>query len=324
MIKIKSDIDAPIFIEPCLAELSSSPPEGDDWIHETKFDGYRLQARLAAGTVQLRTRSGLDWTDKFRSLASAFEGVPCHSALIDGEVVVEDARGVSDFGALASALKQGRSEQVVFFAFDLLFLNGKSLVANLLKDRKSMLQDLLKPMRPEGAIRFSKHIESQGNAMFTEACRLGLEGVVSKRIDKPYRSGRHGDWLKSKCVQSDEFIILGYVDSAASASAVGALVVGAYEEGRLIYGGRVGTGFSHKTATDLWDVLQKERITASVALKTLTPMQRRGVVWVRPILVAQIEYRGFTNDKLLRHAAFKALLEDKISQNVFFPTPNKF
>ena len=219
----------PGFVEPCLALLVEKPPEGDSWLHEIKFDGYRLMAAIEGESIRLLTRSGLDWTDRFPGIAEAFENFPAKSALVDGEAVVEDENGVSSFSALQEALSERKTASAaVFFAFDLLYLDGYSLREAALDDRKDVLAKLLSSNR-HPSLRYSDHVVGSGQAMYEHACRLGLEGIVSKRRDAPYRSGRHGEWAKSKCINREEFVVGGYTPSTAIRNAIGSLALGAYD-----------------------------------------------------------------------------------------------
>jgi bifunctional non-homologous end joining protein LigD len=300
----------PDFVAPCLAQRVAEAPAGKEWMHEIKFDGYRLQVRIEHGSVRLLTRNGIDWTARFSTIAKALATLAVDTALLDGEVVVESDDGVTSFSELVGDLKARTSERMVYYAFDVLHLDGIDLAYAPLADRKAVLARLLNSRR-KGVVRLSAHIKGNGSKMMENACALGLEGIISKRADRPYRSGRTGDWLKITCTLTDEFVIGGYLDSTAHSEAIGALSLGIYERDRLVYVGRVGTGFNQRTARQLWQALQPQRAKRSPFSRPLDAIQSRGVRWVRPVLVAQVQYRAWTGDRLLRHAAFKGLREDK-------------
>ncbi|HEV7256280.1 MAG TPA: DNA ligase D [Bosea sp. (in: a-proteobacteria)] len=310
------------FVEPCLATLQDKPPAGDDWLHEVKFDGYRLQARIENGKATLLTRSGLDWTERFGDgLTEALAALPCETALIDGEVVALGENGISSFGALQQALSEGATKHLVYFAFDLLYLDGRDLRGDPLLARKERLEDLLRAAGDMGPLRYSEHFVEPGQTMLRHACLMGLEGVISKRADAPYRSGRGRDWIKSKCTQRQEFVIAGYVPSKGSGRELGSILTGYHEDGVLKPAGRVGTGFTRKSAATL-----KARLDA-VRRKTSpfagAPGRERGVVWVEPELVAEVEFRAWTQSRTLRHASYLGLREDKPAEEVVAESPQE-
>ena len=305
----------PSFIEPQLASLAERPPPGAAWVHEIKFDGYRLLARVDRGRVTLKTRSGLDWSSKFPSVKKALESLPVVTALLDGEVVVETEAGTPDFGALQADLSEGRSDRFRYYLFDLLHLDGSDLTPAALIDRKAVLARLIKG-RSDGVLKYSEHFTERGDVVLRHACRLSLEGIVSKLGNAPYRSGRSKSWLKSKCVDSDEFVIVGYVPSTTQRRMIGALALGYHDKGRLIYAGRVGSGFSTAVAEDLWQLLETLRTDAPPLAVPPPAEARRNVRWVKPSLVAEVELRGWTADGILRHSVFKGLRQDKRAAEV--------
>ena len=305
----------PDFVEPSLATLVRKAPTGKRWLHEIKFDGYRIQVRIDAGKVKLRTRSGLDWTARFgKGLVTAFRALPLESALIDGELVVENASGASDFSALQAALSDGRTDGFGFYAFDLLHLDGYDLQQVSLVRRKELLKRLL-PEGP-GIVRFSEHFDQDGDLILRHACRLSLEGLVSKVRDGPYRSGRGKGWVKSKCSERQEFVVAGFVPSTTSRQAVGSLVLGYYKGEALRHAGRVGTGFSADVAAKLHARLDRLRAAKSPFTDRLTADEARQVRYVQPTLVAEVEFRGWTADHRLRHASFRGLREDKPAREI--------
>ena len=305
----------PGFIEPQLATLRAEAPSGDRWIHEIKFDGYRLQAHVTGGTVKLLTRGGLDWTDRFgTAVAKALAKLHVQAAVIDGELVVEGGGGASDFSALQADLSEGRSDRFVFYAFDLLHLDGRDLTGAALVDRKAALARLLADAPP--VLRFSEHFDEDGEMILRHACRLSLEGVISKLRDGKYRSGRGRDWIKSKCSERQEFVVAGSMPSSTSDKAIGSLVLGHYEGGKLVHAGRVGTGFSRKVAEDLHARLQPLARETSPFAAPLSAEARRNVRFVEPKLVAEVEFGSWTGDGVLRHASFRGLREDKAAEAV--------
>jgi bifunctional non-homologous end joining protein LigD len=310
----------PAFHEPSLASPCEKPPSGPKWIHEIKHNGYRLQARIDGASVRLLTRKALDWTERFASVAAAIKKIGLASALLDGEVVVEDASGITSFNNLQGDLKAGRQDRFRYFVFDLLYCEGFDLTKAALVDRKSLLQQILAGLPAGFPVRYSEHLEVDGPTMLEHSCRFGLEGIISKRKDQPYRSGRGDHWLKSKCIDRQEFVLLGYVPSTADSDSVGALALGYHEAGRLTYAGRVGTGWSADQARSLRDDLESIVAKKSPLENRLPAIAEKGVRWVEPRLVGEIEFRGWTQDRMLRAASFKGLREDKPPEEIVLET----
>ncbi len=307
--------DDPGFVAPALATLRASAPTGSRWLHEIKFDGYRLQAHVAGGKTRLLTRSGLDWTAKFGvAVPAALAALPAGEAIIDGELVVEAAGGASDFSALQADLSEGRSDRFRFYAFDLLYLDGYDLRGASLVDRKGALKALVEGA--DAALAYSEHFEEEGEIILRHACRLSLEGVVSKVRSGKYPSGRSKEWIKSKCSDRQEFVVAGFVPSTTSDKAIGSLVLGYHGKDGFVHAGRVGTGFSRKVAADLYRRLEPLRRDDSPFATPLDAEARRGVRFADPQLVAEVEFRSWTADRLLRHAAFRGLREDKPAEEI--------
>ncbi len=301
-------------VEPCLALLKTVPPVGQDWAFEIKWDGYRLAIHIEPKGVRIITRGGHDWTHRFSAIAAAAKELGVGTAILDGEAVVLNTEGRSDFGALQRSLggRGGKkaSTESILFAFDLLYFDGHDLTKTELSVRRHLLADLLEGA--VGAIQLSEEVQGDGVALLESARSLGLEGIIAKHRDSRYRSGRTGDWLKIKCVQSESFMVVGYEQSAVARGGIGSLLLAARRGHDWVYVGAVGTGFKEKDAAYLKKTLD--------TLKTRTPavpLKGKNYVFAQPTLIAEIEFRGWTDDGNLRHASYKSLREVQDNAAVF-------
>ncbi|MBY2932505.1 non-homologous end-joining DNA ligase [Rhizobium leguminosarum] len=303
-------------IDPCLALLKPKPPKGPQWAFEVKWDGYRLSVHVEPTGIRILTRGGHDWTDRFPAIKQAALWLPVGTAILDGEAVILDGQGRSDFGLLQQSLggRGGKksSSDAIFMAFDLLYFDGHDLRKSELDVRRHLLEDLV-PAGEQGDIRLSEEIEADGDQLLASACEHGLEGIIAKRRDAPYRSGRLGDWLKIKCVQSDSFVIVGFERSTVARAGIGRLLLAARKGKDLVYVGGVGTGFSERSAAELRE--QMDRLI--IAKPAVDTGRKRNAVFVRPELVAEIEYRAWTHDGKLRHASYKGLREMQDNAEVY-------
>jgi bifunctional non-homologous end joining protein LigD len=303
----------PTTFQPQLATLIKEAPAGDDWFHEIKFDGYRMLCRIDGTKVQFFSRNQQDWTAKLPRLVTAAKKLGVDKALLDGEVVVLHKDGTTNFQSLQNAFSEGRSDQLLYYVFDLLYLNGKDLTQVTLEDRKRLLEQLLTGAIGQDSLRYSEHVVGEGDKFLKEACRLGLEGIVSKRRDQPYRSGRTLDWLKIKCLKREEFVIGGFTEPSGARSDFGALLVGYHDkQGKLVYAGKVGTGYNQRTLRDLSRRMRPlEQQTSPFRNLTVRTGPAKTAHWIAPELVAKIQFSNWTDDDKLRHPSFQGLREDK-------------
>ncbi|HTZ03404.1 MAG TPA: non-homologous end-joining DNA ligase [Xanthobacteraceae bacterium] len=307
----------PEWIKPQLTELADAAPAGDQWLHEIKFDGYRMHARLDHGAVKLLTRTGLDWTHKYPAIARAVAGLGAQQAYLDGELCAVDAHGITSFSRMQNASDAGNAAGLVFYLFDLLHLDGEDVAVLPLTLRKERLAALLAKEAPP--LFYSDHHRGNGPAFYQQACKLSVEGIVSKRLDAAYAPGNRGLWRKVKCLNREEFVVIGWTDPEGRRPYFGALLLAYYDpDGRLTYAGRAGTGFDDAELQRVWQRLQPlaaDRMPVDTPPPRSTrfgsPLVLSRVHWVRPELVAEVKYLTWTDDNLLRQVVYEGLREDK-------------
>ena len=307
----------PQWVKPQLCKLLQAPPQGSEWLHEIKYDGYRMHARLHRGRAQLLTRTGLDWTQKYPAIAVALQTLPAKQAYLDGELCGVRPDGKTSFSLIQAASDAGNADALVFFLFDLLYLDGEAISAAPLIERKERLRGLLSNVG--SPLQYSDHQIGRGPEFFDKACKLRVEGIISKRADAPYSPGNRGLWVKVKCLNREEFVVVGWTDPEGSRPWLGALLLAYYDpNGRLVYAGRVGVGIDHAELERLWRRLQP-LATSEMPLKAAPPRSNRfgsplvlsRVHWVRPELVVEVKYLTWTADNLLRQVVYEGLREDK-------------
>jgi len=310
----------PEFVSPQLATLEDKPPAGDEWLHELKFDGYRMLCHLKPGGVRFWSRNKKDWTHKFPHLGKAIKEFPASVAILDGEVVAVDSKGRASFQKLQQAMKTGDAG-FIFHVFDLIYVDGFNLTRTPLHLRKSLLESLFESVPAKSPLRYSDHVVGDGAKFFKQACRYGIEGIVSKLADSAYESTRTRTWVKVKCIKRQEFVIAGFTLSDKDFPGFGALILGVYDKGKLIYAGRAGTGFTIKQRLELRKKLdQMVRPTSPFAEKPKDPRLKRAV-WVTPKLVGEVAFTEWTDDGSVRHPSFQGLREDKKARDVVREEP---
>ncbi len=318
----------PEWIKPQLTQLVTAAPDGDQWLHEIKYDGFRMHARLDRGTVRLLTRNSLNWTGKYPQIAGAVSSLRARQAYLDGELCGVRPDGITSFSMIQLASDAGNAAGLVFFLFDLLHLDGEDLAGRPLTDRKAQLAGLLE--RAGSSLHYSDHQTGLGPDFYEKACALAVEGIVSKRADAAYAPGNRGLWVKVKCLNREEFVVIGWTEPEGSRRFLGALLLGYYDRaGKLTYAGRVGTGINTAELQRLWQRLQPvavDKMPLDVAPPRSTrfgsPLVLSRVHWVRPELVAEVKFLTWTDDNLLRQVIYEGLREDKPATDVRRPLPH--
>ncbi|HXQ74292.1 MAG TPA: non-homologous end-joining DNA ligase [Pyrinomonadaceae bacterium] len=310
----------PEFVSPQLATLVKEAPKGNEWLHELKFDGYRLLSHVQRGHVRLWTRNQKDWTEKFPGIVKALKSLKVGSAILDAEVVAMDSSGRSSFQMLQQAIHKTAGKGLVLEVFDVIYLDGFSLTRTPLVERKRVLEELLSTVRGDRVLRYSDHVEGNGPKFLKQACDFGIEGIVSKLANSLYESTRSHSWQKVKCLKRQEFVIAGYTLSDKGLP-FSSLVLGVYEKGKLIYAGRVGTGFSNKLRVELKKTLDRlARPTKPFAEIPKDPDLRRAV-WIEPKLVGEVAFAEWTHENIIRHPSFQGMREDKKATEVIRENP---
>lgn len=310
----------PDFVAPQLATLVDKPPEGNEWFHELKLDGYRLLCHVNGKQLRFWTRNQKDWTTKFANVGKAVKALPLKSAILDGEIVALDPSGRASFQRLQQSINKGGGPALIFHVFDLIYIEGFNLTKTPLRERKEVLAQLLETAGDVGVLRYSDHIEGNGEQFFKQACKFGIEGIVSKRANSLYESTRSRNWLKIKCIKRQEFVIAGYTLSDKGIP-FSSLILGFYEKGKLIYAGRAGTGFSNMQRVELKKMLDRiARNTKPFEQIPKDPGLRRAI-WAEPKLVGEVAFTEWTDEGIIRHPSFQGLREDKKPQEVVREEP---
>jgi bifunctional non-homologous end joining protein LigD len=312
----------PQWVRPQLTQLVDTAPYGDQWLHELKYDGYRMMARLDRGKVKLLTRTGLDWTHKYQAIAKAVAALDARQAYLDGELCGVGPDGTTSFNIVQLAADTSNAAALVFFLFDLLYLDGEDLRSIPVIERKQRLGTLLANAAPY--LHYSDHVIAHGPEFYEKACAMHVEGIVSKRIDAPYTPGNRGLWRKVKCLNRAEFVVVGWTEPEGRRPYLGALLLAYYDPaGRLIYAGRVGSGIDNAELERLWRRLQPlatNKMPVDVppprGSRFGSPLLLSRVHWVRPDLVAEVKFLAWTEDNLLRQVVYKGLREDKPARDV--------
>ena len=311
----------PEFVAPQLATLVDKPPSGEAWLHELKFDGYRLLCHLEGRQVRFWTRNRKDWTAKFAGVGKAVKALPLKSAILDGEIVALDEKGRASFQRLQQSINKGAGSGLIYHIFDVIYIDGFDLTRCPLRERKRVLEELLAPLGDTSVLRYSDHIEGSGAQFFKEACKLGLEGIVSKQAESIYESTRSRSWLKIKCIRRQEFVIAGYTLSDKGIP-FSSLILGFYDRGKLIYAGRAGTGYTNAMRVELKKKLDRIAVNERPFEEIPKDPDLRKAVWTEPKFVGEVAFTEWTDEGIIRHPSFQGLREDKKPKDVVREKPS--